>query len=125
MILSVNLVFAKAEGIKPAPMTHLFDYSEYHKIKPDNIKYLEIVRYTEAGQSIKKVEDKAKINEIYTLLKHIVIFQEVNMSCTDNTTIYRFTLNDNSKVYIEIECNWLVIKGKSYAFFFDLMQPQI
>ena len=74
------------------------------------------MRYTEAGTSEKIINKKAEIISIYNYLSNIKILDETNMSCTDNTTIYSFILDDGSKVSVEIECDWMVINGKNYRF---------
>ncbi|MBQ3311296.1 hypothetical protein IJG72_04390 [bacterium] len=94
----------------------LFEYSDYKNFTLENIKSLKIIRYTEAGISEKNIDDKVTINRIYNYLNKIKISNESKMSCTDNTTIYSFILKDNSKISIEIECDWIVIKGKNYNF---------
>ena len=38
------------------------------------------------------------------------------MGCDDNTTVYSFVLRDNTKVSIEVECDWIVLEGKNYNF---------
>ncbi len=111
-----SVIFA-AQSVDFSPENqYLADYSVYKKIKPDNIKALKILRYTEAGISERDVSDKSEINAIYNSLKTIKILGETGLSCTDNTTIFSFKLNDDSKVSVEIECEWLVIKGKHYKF---------
>ena len=97
----------------------LFSYKEYKNLTPENIKSLKLIRYTEAGVSKTNVDDIAQINQLYNYLSKIKITDESKMSCTDNTTIYSFTLKDNSKASIEIECEWIVIKGKNYNFTTD------
>ena len=97
----------------------LFSYKEYKNLTPENIKSLKLIRYTEAGVSKTNVDDIAQINQLYNYLSKINITDESKMSCTDNTTIYSFTLKDNSKASIEIECEWIVIKGKNYNFTTD------
>ena len=77
---------------------------------------MKIIRYTESGISEKSIVDKILINQIYNYLSQIKLTNESKMGCTDNTTIYSFTLNDNSNITIEIECDWIVIEGKNYNF---------
>lgn len=91
----------------------LMDYPDYRKITLDNIKSLKIIRYTEAGVNEIKVEED-KIYSIVNSLNQLGLYGETKMGCTDNTTIYLFELKDGSKEAIEIECNWVIIKGKRY-----------
>ncbi len=112
---------AKADDVPVLPqagkLMYLMDYPDYQMITPDNIKSLTIRRYTEAGAFDREVEEEAQIIETYNYLKQIVIAGETKYSCTDNTTMYFFTLKDDSKVHIEIECDWVVLKGKNYNIF--------
>ena len=95
---------------------HLLSYKDYKNITPDNIKSLKIIRYTEGGADETPVNNKDEITLIYNFLNKIKITDETKMSCTDNTTLYSFTLKDNSKTTVEIECNWVVIKNRNYLF---------
>ena len=110
MFLISGLLFQKANA------NYLMDNQEYKNVTLENIDSIDIVRYTEAGESRKKIDDKAEINQIYNCLKSIKLLNETKFSCTDNTTIYYFNLKNGSKVHIEIECNWVVFKGKNYRF---------
>ncbi len=120
IILTVILVpknlYTKADITSNPNPSYLMDYPEYKNLTLNNIKSLRIIRFTEGGVNEKKVEDKVQIGKIYNFLKQIKILSLSNMSCTDNTTIYSFILNDGSKASIEIECDWIVIKGKNYNF---------
>ena len=93
---------------------YLLEYQEYKDITPENIKKIKIIRYTEAGVSEKVIKDKKSIKDTYNYLKKIKIDSKTNFSCTDNTTIYHFTLNDNSQKYIEKECSWVIINRQNY-----------
>ena len=42
------------------------------------------------------------------------IGRKTEMSCDDNTTIYVFTLADETKLSLEIECDWVVIDNVKY-----------
>lgn len=42
------------------------------------------------------------------------IGRKTNMSCDDNTTIYVFTLTDETKMSLEIEYDWVVIDNIRY-----------
>ncbi len=114
--LSVNADVVPMPPLIKPPVTYLMDYPDYKKITLDNIKQLKVIRYTEAGAFEKKIEDKEEIAKIYDLLKQIILIDETKYSCTDNTTIYVFTLNDDSTSSIEIECNWIILKRKHYLF---------
>ena len=124
-ILAVTTIFSlqglcanspKSPAKKYSQAVHLLDCEEYKNLTSQNIKSLKIIRYTEAGISEFKIDDKEKINQILDYLNRIFISDESKMSCEDNTTIYSFDLKDKTKVSVEIECNWVKIKGKSYNF---------
>lgn len=108
--------FAKEHIAKNSARVYLLSLPNYKNLNPDNIKSLKIIRYTEGGVSEKLTKNKIEISEIYNFLKQVVLLGETNFSCTDNTTIYVFELNNNSKISVEIECEWVVIKGKNYKF---------
>jgi len=110
MFLISGLLFYKADA------KYLMDNREYKNITLEDIDFIDVVRYTEAGESRKKIGDKAEINQIYGYLKSIKLLDETQFSCTDNTTIYYFNLKNGSKVHVEIECGWVVFKGKNYRF---------
>ena len=116
MVISANCMFAKTEAPQVLKHTRLFDYNDYNKITPENVKSLKIIRYTEGGAIEKDITDKEEINRICNYLGRIKITGETGMRCEDNTTIYSFVLKDNSKVSVEIECEWLVLKGRNYKF---------
>ena len=42
------------------------------------------------------------------------IGRKTDMACDDNTTIYVFTLTDETKLSLEIECDWVVINNIRY-----------
>lgn len=117
LVSGTNCIYANDEqNFKNLP---LFEYQDYQKIYPENIKSLKIIRYTEGGADEKEIKDHEQINQIYNYLSKIKLLDKSGMSCTDNTTVYSFTLMDNSKASVEIECNWVVIKGKNYNFTTD------
>jgi hypothetical protein len=120
LFLTLTGLSVKADIIAPehnlVTVRYLMDYPEYRKITPDNIESLSIIRYTEAGISERKVEDKDEIMQIYKFLRKIKILQETKWGCTDNTTMYSFVLKDGKKAVIEIECNWIVLRGRHYTF---------
>ena len=93
----------------------LLDYEEYTKIRLDNIKSVEVIKYTEAGDKTEVIEDKTEISRTYNKLKDKTIRRKSDMITTDNTTIYRFTLNDDTKISIEIEADCVVINGDRYV----------
>ncbi len=113
ILFPLSIVYAEN---KIAHEQHLLSYKEYKNITPDNIKSLKIIRYTEGGAEETPIKSKDEITQIYNFLNQIKITDETKMSCTDNTTLYSFILKDDSKITIEIECNWIVIKNKNYLF---------
>lgn len=93
--------------------TSLMDYGDYKNITEDNIKQIEIIKYTEAGVNTTLVDENSIIS-VYKKLKKMKIGRKTNMSCDDNTTIYVFTLTDETKLSLEIECDWVVIDNVKY-----------
>lgn len=93
--------------------TSLMDYGDYKNITEDNIKQIEIIKYTEAGVNTTLVDENSIIS-VYNKLKKMKIGRKTEMSCDDNTTIYVFTLVDETKLSLEIECDWVVIDNVKY-----------
>ena len=93
--------------------TSLMDYGNYKNITEDNIKQIEIIKYTEAGVNTTLVDENSIIS-VYNKLKKMKIGRKTEMSCDDNTTIYVFTLTDETKLSLEIECDWVVIDNIRY-----------
>ena len=93
--------------------TSLMDYGDYKNITEDNIKQIEIIKYTEAGVNTTLVDENSIIS-VYNKLKKMKIGRKTEMSCDDNTTIYVFTLTDETKLSLEIECDWVVIENIKY-----------
>ncbi len=93
--------------------TSLMDYGDYKNITEDNIKQIEIIKYTEAGVNTTLVDENSIIS-VYNKLKKMKIGRKTEMSCDDNTTIYVFTLTDETKLSLEIECDWVVIDNIKY-----------
>ena len=93
--------------------TSLMDYGDYKNITEDSIKQIEIIKYTEAGVNTTLVDENSIIS-VYNKLKKMKIGRKTEMSCDDNTTIYVFTLTDETKLSLEIECDWVVIDNIKY-----------
>ena len=91
----------------------LMEYGEFAKIREDNIKQIEIVRYTVMGDD-STIVDEESIKNVYHNLQKKKIGRKTNMVCEDNTTVYIFTLEDDNKIKIEIECDWVIIGKDRY-----------
>ena len=96
--------------------SYLMSHPKYRVLTLERTKAINVMRYTEAGLEQKMTEDREDISKLYDFLNRIVLGDETGYSCTDNTTIYVFLLDDGSKIPIEFECNWLVIDRKNYLF---------
>lgn len=93
--------------------TSLMDYGDYKNVTKDNIKQIEIIKYTEAGSNTTLVDENSIIG-VYNKLKKMKIGRKTDMACDDNTTIYVFTLTDETKLSLEIEFDWVVIDNIRY-----------
>ena len=93
--------------------TFLMDYGDYKNVTKDNIKQIEIIKYTEAGSNTTLVDENSIII-VYNKLKKMKIGRKTDMFCDNNTTIYVFTLTDETKLSLEIECDWVVIDNIRY-----------
>ena len=98
---------------------YLMSLPNFRKITPEKTKAVRMMRYTEAGLDEKTTEDREEITKIYNFLNNIVLGKETKYSCTDNTTVYVFLLEDDTKIPVEIECNWIVIGRKQYLFHYS------
>ena len=119
ILTAILICTCTAGGLKCAqkmPTQYLLDYSKYQKITLENIKSLKIIRVTEGGKRQQYIDNKTEIKKIYNYLKQIKLTSESVMGCDDNTTVYSFVLRDNTKVSIEVECDWIVLEGKNYNF---------
>lgn len=88
--------------------------SKYSELQLENIKSLEVSTYTEGGVDTEEYTDMGDIVGFYNSLDKIKLGEETKQACEDNTTIYNFTMIDDSKIKIEIECDWVIIDGKRY-----------
>ena len=109
-------LFAKGTSIQYETKPYLMENVQYKRVNPSTITSLTIVRYREDGVSEKTIKDHFEIAKFYEYLKRIKLLDVSGMSCTDNTTIYVFNLFDGTKAAVEIECDWIVLNGKSYNF---------
>ena len=98
---------------KVQKLTSLMDYGDYQKIDEYNIKKIEIIKYTEGGDDT-QVLDEGDFQKVYNNLKEMKIGKETNMSCEDNSTVYKFTLKDDTELKIVIECDWVIIDNNRY-----------
>ena len=108
IVLLASISFILTGCDKNEKTVSLMDYGEYRKITIDNIKQIEIIKYTE-GESDTELVENDEYKNVYNSLKEKKIGKKTNMACDDNTIIYVFTLKDDSKISIEIECEWVVI----------------
>lgn len=92
----------------------LMSYGEFKNITKNNIKQIEVIRFTEGGDEHKNI-NKESFSTVYDNLSKKKIGKKTNMSCEDNTTIYIFTLESGEKISIEIECDWVVINNVRYT----------
>ena len=121
-ILSIFvLIFEKPEEpivIENKPVvtstTSLMKFGKYKDIKVENIDYIEKIRYTEGGRDSRMITGIGEIQSTYNYLATRIVGGRTEMSCEDNTTIYKFHMKDNTNVSIEIECGVLVMGKNRY-----------
>ena len=92
----------------------LMEFSDYKKIKVDDIDYIEKIRYTEAGRDSNIVKDRSEITFTYNILSNKKVGSKTEKSCEDNTTSSKFYMKDSSSYSIEIECDVLVMGRNRY-----------
>lgn len=113
-VVSIASQSYSGENGKFPKSDYLLSRLEYSKLKSENIKSAGIIRYTIAGVEEKNLTDRVEIDKVYNYLSQIRLGRETDMSCTDNTTVYIFNLEDGTKLSIEKECDWIILGNKSY-----------
>ena len=101
-------------GCKNIEPKYLNEFDEYKNLNRNNILNIEKIRFTEAGDIRTIYDEDEEIDNIFNYVTNIKLGEETNMTCEDNTTIYKFYLKDNKTISIEIECNWVIIDKKRY-----------
>ncbi len=92
----------------------LMEFGDFKNITLDKIESIDYTRLTVAGSDTQTIIDKEEIKSIYNSLRNMKVGKETNQACEDNTKIYSFNMNDDKKIKIELECEWLVIGNKRY-----------
>ena len=108
LFLSIKFIPVKVES-KP-----IFSFLNEETLNVDDIESIKYVRYTEGGDNEVIYTSKKDIESLYNSVKNISIGKETNRACEDNTTVYVFNLKDETKLTIEIECDWIVVNNKRY-----------
>ena len=93
---------------------YLISKDEYKDLIKENIKSVSKISLTESGREEINYNEKEEIYQIYNYISNIKITTETKMACDDNTNIYIFNMNNNKKITIEIECDWVLINNKRY-----------
>ena len=94
--------------------TTIMNLDNYKEITIDNIKNIEIIKYTEGGVDKNNIENREDIAKTYNYLNNKKIGKETTMECVDNTTIYIINLNNGINKKIELKCNILILNNKRY-----------
>ena len=98
----------------PSSNVPILEFDKYKGFSIDNVKSLNVIKYTVAGISEETVSEMDEIQSIFNYISRFSVGNETAMACEDNTTIYEFIMKDDSKVSFEIECDWLVVGNKRY-----------
>jgi len=93
---------------------NLMQLEEYQELKLEDIKTINIMKYTESGVESVLEENKSDIKSTFNTLSKIKVGEETKSSCDDNTTIYIIEREEKDPISIEIECNILVLNKKRY-----------
>ena len=93
---------------------YLISKDEYKDLIKENIKSVSKISLTESGREEINYNEKEEIYQIYNYISNIKITTETKMAFDDNTNIYIFNMNNNKKITIEIECDWVLINNKRY-----------
>ena len=114
LIFILLILFIIMGCAKKEDSNSLMKLDDYKNINPDEIGYIDYIRLTEAGVDDKEITDSDEIQSIYNQLSKMVVGNETEASCDDNTTIYVFNMKNGDTFQVEIECNWLVLDNKRY-----------
>ena len=90
------------------------ELDDYKKINLDKVTSVEVVRVTIAGPESEEYKEVPSIEKYYNLVGSTKIGKETDMACEDNSTIYVFKMDDDTRVSFEFECDWLVLGNKRY-----------
>lgn len=90
---------------------------EYKKEQEENRKFYgdSYLKHYEK-KVINEITNKEEILKIYNGWKDTRVIKECDMSCEENTTVYKFIMSNGGEYSIEKECDWLVINNKRYYF---------
>ena len=94
--------------------TSLMEFDKYKDIELDKVKSITYSKLTVAGRDDEEITEKDRISRIYNQLKNIKVGKEITNACEDNTKIYVFNMDDDKKISVELECEWLVLGNKRY-----------
>jgi len=92
----------------------LSELDEFKIIDLDHVTSVKVVKVTIAGPESEEYKEKPSIESYYNKIGNIKIGQETKMSCEDNSTLYVFVMDDDSRVTFTIECDWLIVGNKRY-----------
>ena len=102
------------EDPTPKENVLLIELDEYKNLDLEKVNQIIQRRYTEGGMDEKTITSKTEIENIYNAVTSIKVGEETGRACEDNTTVYIFD-QDDEKIKVEIECDWLVIGKKRYT----------
>lgn len=111
--INVNAGDIKIAGNRLDKINSVKDLDIYNDIKIDEVKSVDVTKYTEGGDNRETYKEKEDIMSFYKMIGETKLGEETEQTCDDNTTVYTFNMNDD-KVSFEFECNWLVLDGKRY-----------
>ena len=114
VVLLIIIILVLVNKKEETPKTPLFEMKEYNNIKYEQIKSINIMKYTEGGVESIMVDQPKEIKATYNKIKKIKVGKEVQTACDDNTTVYVIQFKDDTTKEVEIECDWIVIGDKRY-----------
>ena len=92
----------------------IMKFDKYKGFNIGDVISLKIIKYTEAGVEEKEITDLNEIKSYYEMLSKYKVVGTTNLSCDDNTTVYKFILKNGEDMSFEFECEWLVIGNSRY-----------
>lgn len=111
LVCIITIIFLTAchEDIKT-----LKELNYFKDVPLKDVTKVKIIKFTEAGSDIKEETNSDEIKKIYNMVNNIKVGKETDMACEDNTTIYAFYIDNEEKISVEIECDWVILNGKRY-----------
>ncbi len=96
--------------------TPLKEFTTIKALAINDIKSLKILHYAEDGIKERNITAREDVQKILSAFDNIIVGCDSGIRCTDDTTLYIFTLENGSNIEIERECESLIIDKQYYSY---------